>query len=282
MPKKNDTMTQRDRLWAGLTLGTILLTIGINYLVGASTVIGPTNAEISARYPTLLTPAGYAFSIWGLIYIGLVAFGVYQLLPAQLGNPRFRRIRPYVVLNALLNCAWIFAFTFERIILSTGIILGLLLTLILIHRGLEIGRTYVPRVETWTTRGPFSIYFGWLTLATIINVAIALLSVGWDGGGVASETWALLLVAVGLAIGLIIHARFRNGWYLITLAWGFGGIAVGQSGVLLVHGGALMAALAALLTVVISPIHAPRPVRLEEEEAKKEKIPKVGIRDETG
>ena len=238
-----------DRLWAAAVAGTLLVTIAVNYLVGATSVVGPTNAEISARYPTLLTPAGYAFSIWGVIYAGLIAFAIYQFLPAQLGNPRFRRVRPFVVFNFLLNSAWIFFFTLEMMLLSLLAMGGLLVTLILIHGRLEIGRERVPPAEIWTTRIPFSIYFGWVTAASIINVAIAMLAVGWEGGGLRSETWALLLLATALTIGVFIHARFRNAWFLLALAWAFGGIAVKQAGVDLVPGAAVMAAFAALLAV---------------------------------
>lgn len=239
-----------DRLWAVAVGVTLILTIGVNYLVGATSAVGATNEEISARYPTLITPAGYAFSIWGIIYLGIISFAIYQFLPAQLDNPRFRRIRPYVVLNLLFNSAWIFLFTLEQMLLSVGAMAGILLTLILIHRGLEIGRLRVPPAEIWTARIPFSIYFGWVTVAAIINVAIALLAAGYDGGDLGSERWALLLLATALTIGVFIHARFRNRWYLLTLAWAFLGIAQNQSEVPLVSGGAYLAAFAALLAIL--------------------------------
>ncbi len=239
-----------DRLWAVGVGVTLILTIAVNYLVGATSAVGPSNAEISARYPTLLTPAGFAFSIWGIIYAGLMAFAVYQFLPAQLDNPRLRRVRPYVVVNLVFNSAWIFLFTLERMLLSVGAMAGILVTLMLIHRGLEIGRVRVPPAEIWTARIPFSIYFGWVTAAAIINVTIALLATGYDGGALASERWALLLLATGLTIGVFLHARFRNRWFLLTLAWAFLGIAQNQPEVPLVMGGAYLAAFAALLTLV--------------------------------
>jgi hypothetical protein len=239
-----------NRVWAVALVVTLGLTIAVNYLVGATSAVGPTNGEISARYPTLLTPAGFAFSIWGVIYLGLISFAVYQVLPAQQDNPRFRRIRPYVVFNLLFNCAWIFLFTLELMWLSVVAMAGILVTLVLIHQGLEIGRVRVPPAEIWAARIPFSIYFGWVTAAAIINVTIALLAAGYDGGDLGSERWALLLLATALTIGVFLHARFRNRWFLLTLAWAFFGIAQNQAEVPLVMGGAYLAAFAALLTLV--------------------------------
>jgi tryptophan-rich sensory protein len=252
---------QSNRVWASVTLAAIVVAIGVNYLVGASSGgEGPSVGEVSDKYETLVTPASYAFSIWGLIYTGLVAFGVYQVLPAQRDNPRFRAVRPWVVANMLFNAAWIVVFTAEKITLSTLIIAGMLLTLVFIHGGLEIGRRTVPPAEIWTARVPFSIYFGWITVATIVNVAISLLNAGWDGGGIRSEMWALALLAMGLTIGVFLHARFRNAWFLLTLAWAFGGIAVKQAGVDLVPGAATMAAFAALLAILARWVPALSPV----------------------
>lgn len=243
-----------DRTWAVATLGAIVAAIAVNYLVGAPSADEPSVGEVSANYETLVTPAGYAFAIWGLIYAGLISFGIFQVLPTQRDNPRFRYLRPLVLANCFLNGAWIFAFTNQWITLSTALIAGLLLTLVYIHHGVQIGRQPVAKAEVWTTWIPFSIYFGWVTAATIVNVAIALLNAGWDGTNISSERYALFLLGIALSIGVIMFKRFRNGWFVLTLAWALVAIAVKQIETPLVAGGAVMAAFAALLTIVTSRI----------------------------
>lgn len=156
-----------DRLRAFLVLAATFGTIAFNWLAAAGQITGVTTGEISDKYPTAITPAGYAFSIWGLIYLGLVAFSIYQLLPPNLH--RFRSIRSLYIMSCALNCAWVYFWHQDQIGICLLIILGLLITLLLISINL---RNPASLVETWIAKAPFGIYFGWITAATLVNFAV--------------------------------------------------------------------------------------------------------------
>lgn len=241
-----------ERIKQILVVAATILVIVFNWLANALPLGGRTTGEVSDKFDNLLTPAGYAFSIWGLIYAGLLAFSVFQVLPAQTDNPRLRRIRSLYILNCAANCCWLYCWHNEFLAASVGVMLVLLGTLILIHQNLEIGKTVVSKLETWTTRIPFSIYFGWITVATILNLTIALLFVKFDGAGVSPFVWAVILIIAAAAIALTIAARFGNAAFALAVAWGLAAIAVKQqsnnSNVM------IAAAVAALVAAVLPPI----------------------------
>ena len=117
---------------------------------------GQSTGEISDRFQVYFVPAGYVFSIWGLIYLGLGAFAVYQALPAQREDPRLRRIGYLFALSCLANVAWLFLWHYEQFALTVVAMLPLLLSLIAIYLRLEIGRVRVPAIEEWLVRVPFA------------------------------------------------------------------------------------------------------------------------------
>jgi len=228
-----------DKLRQVLVVFTIVSVIVMNYLSQAVPFGGQTNGQVSDRYHTDFTPAGYAFSIWGLIYLGLIGFAIYQALPAQRANPRFRAIGLLVVLNGLLNCLWLPAFQNEYFAVSVLIILGMLFTALGINLGLRLGarstpdqalRKVVPTAETWLARVPFAIYFGWLTVATIANVSVWLLAAGWNGWGLSAQTWSEIMMTAGIIIGTLTFVRIRSYAYLLVFVWAYVAIAVEQQG----------------------------------------------------
>lgn len=230
-----------------LNVVALLLVIGVNWLANALPINGQTTGEISDRFDVYFKPAGYAFSIWGLIYLGLVAFAVYQALPAQRDNPRLHRIDYLFLLSSLANIAWIFCWHYELFALSVLVMLILLATLIAIYYNLEIGRRQVPLAEKWFVQVPFSIYLAWITVATIANVTILLAYLNWNGWGISPAIWAVIMIGAGLAIGIAASLPRRDAAYLLVLAWSFAAIAVQQNDVPLVMISAIVAALAALL-----------------------------------
>ena len=121
------------------------------------------------------------FSIWGLIYLGLIAYAIFQALPSQRENPRLRATGWWIVLGGLANSAWIFLWHYEQFPLTLVAMLVLLVTLIMTYLGLGSGRTSVPPAERWLARLPFSIYLGWITVATVANVtsSAGLPAMGW-------------------------------------------------------------------------------------------------------
>ncbi|MGI8544914.1 MAG: tryptophan-rich sensory protein, partial [Aridibacter sp.] len=134
----------------------------VNYLAADGIINNKTTGELAEKYTTDITPVGYAFSIWGLIYLGLIAFSIYQALPTQTDNYLFKKIRSVYVVNCIANCAWIYAWHYEHIPLSGLIMLILLGTLVYINIVLVKAES---AAEIITTKVPFNIYFGWITVA---------------------------------------------------------------------------------------------------------------------
>ena len=217
--------TFADRLWASLVLFATVATIGVNYLAAAGEINGVTPAEISERYPTALTPANYAFSIWALIYAGLLAFSIYQLLPANL--EKYRRIRTVYIVSCVLNCIWIYFWHHDRITVCFAIIILLGVCLFLINRFL---RTSKSTGEYWLVNGPFGIYFGWVTAAMLVNFAVLLVS--WNLP-ISASMWnviGIVIVLLAGVLGVLMRIRLGNYFYPLAIAWALTAIAIKQSG----------------------------------------------------
>jgi hypothetical protein len=205
---------------------TVLVTIVVNGLANALPINGLTTGEISDRFQVYFVPAGYVFSIWGVIYLGLIAFAIFQALPSQRENPRLRASGWWISLGGLANIAWIFLWHYEQFPLTLIAMLVLLTTLIVTYLRLGIGRTAVPTAEVWATRLPFSIYLGWITVATVANVTSVLDYVQWDGFGIAPEIWMGIVLAVVLAIAALVNFTRRDVAYAAVILWALAGIAV--------------------------------------------------------
>jgi hypothetical protein len=207
------------------------LTVLVNSLAGGTTILGgKLTAEISDANPTLITPAGYVFSIWGIIYILLGIFVVFQALPSQREKGYQERIGWLFVLSSMANIAWLFLWQFGHLSLSIVLMFLLLATLIAIYLRLNVGKSVVPLREKLGVHLPFSVYLGWITIASIANVAVTLVSVGWDGFGIGQETWAFLIVIIALLITLLVIATRKDVAYGLVVIWALLGIAVKQSG----------------------------------------------------
>ena len=125
---------KKDALRQVVNVLAILLTIGINGLANALPLNGQTTGEISDRFQVYFVPVGYVFSIWGLIYLALIGFAVYQALPAQRENPRLRRVGALFELSCVANVAWLFLWHYEVFALTVVAMVTLLLSLIAIYR----------------------------------------------------------------------------------------------------------------------------------------------------
>ena len=210
------------RLINALTLTIMLI---INTLANALPLNGKTTAEISDSYPVLFTPAGYVFSIWGLIYLALIGFTIFQALPGQQANPRIERIGGWLALANLLNAGWIFAWHWEVLGLSVILMLGLLACLVICYTRLEIGlHPPVHPLEQALVDFPFSLYLGWISVATIANISAALYSAGWNGFGVSPEIWAVIMIGIATLVGLLMIHRRNAIAYPAVLIWAFIGI----------------------------------------------------------
>lgn len=203
----------------GALVGYVIM-IAVNYLAVSLPLAGRDTGAISDSYPNLFAPAGYAFSIWGLIYTLLGIYVIYQL--TRKDDALLARVNQIFIVNALLNAAWLFAWHYNVIWLSVIIMLAMLATLIRIA---DITRTGVKTVkERWLVRLPFSVYFGWITVATIANITVLLVSLGWNGFGLSEVFWTVLVLIVGAVIGSwrLMHDRCIP--YGLVLLWAYGAI----------------------------------------------------------
>ena len=217
-----------------LNLLAVAAVILVNGLANSLPFNNLTTGEISDRFEVYFVPAGYVFSIWGLIYVALIAFGIYQAAPSQRGNQRLDRIGYWFLLSCLANIAWLFCWHYEQFPLSLVMMLVLLVSLLVIYLRLDIGRARVSTAETWFVNHPFSLYLGWITVATIANATSLLYFYGWDGWGISAQVWAvIMLVAAGIISALMSLTR-SDVVYSLVIVWALVGIAVKHSAVPLV------------------------------------------------
>lgn len=236
----------------------VVATIAINGAANALPLNGLQTGAISDSFPVYFTPAGYVFAIWGLIYLGLLAYAIYQALPAQRENPRLRSIGTLFLVGSVANIAWIFLWHYLRFPLTLAAMLVLLLTLIGIYLRLDIGRSRPPRAERWLVDLPFSIYLGWITVATIANVTALLSYWNWSGFGVSEEAWLVLMLAVALVVATLMALTRGDVAYLLVLAWAFAGIGVKHPDVAPVATAAWVATGYVLILVLVSLLRGRR------------------------
>lgn len=205
-----------------------LITVVANSLSNVPGIGEKNVGEISDLYPNLFTPAGYTFSIWGLIYTLLLTFTVFQALPKQREKAFLGRISYLFVLGSIANVSWLFLWLSQQVVLSLVPIFALLSILILIYLRLRIGKSDVPLRERLFVHLPFSVYLGWITVAPIANVAAALTAINWDGWGIGDVTWAVLMVAVATVVTLVVVVTRRDVAYSGIIIWALLGIIVKQ------------------------------------------------------
>lgn len=202
------------------------VTVFVNYLGGTGRINNRPPAFVSDKYQTLLTPADYAFGIWSLIYGGLIIFSLYQALPSQKENPRLAKIRSVYIVNCAANCAWIYLWSYELLWWSLAAIIVMLGTLIFINAGLQHKNS---PAETWTTRVPFGLYFGWITVATILNFSVALLASGVETSVLTTKILAVILVVAATVLGVVIRLKLQTAAFAMAIAWALTAIAVGHN-----------------------------------------------------
>jgi translocator protein len=219
----------KDTLRQVLVVLSVLATLAVNALANILPFNGVSTAQVSNQFQVFFVPAGYVFAIWGVIYIGLIAYAVFQALPSQRENPVLRRTGYPVVVSGLANMVWLFLWHYGQFPLTVVVMLGLLAVLILIYLEFGVGRTKVTAAETWAVRVPFSIYLGWITVATIANITDLLYYWHWDGFGISARNWTLIIFAAVLVIAGLMSLTRRDIAYNLVIVWALAGIAVKQS-----------------------------------------------------
>ncbi|MBN2086471.1 MAG: hypothetical protein JW748_14725 [Anaerolineales bacterium] len=242
----------KDTLRQVLVVLALIATLIVNALANSLPLGGVTTGQVSDQFQVYFVPAGYVFSIWGLIYLGLIVYAVFQALPSQRENPRLRKIGYPFILGSLANIAWLFMWHYQQFPLTMVFMLILLATLIVAYLGLGTGKTRVSKAEMWAVRAPFSVYLGWITVATIANVTDLLYYWKWDGFGIDGQTWSLILFAAVLVIAGLMSLTRRDIAYNLVIVWALVGIAVKQSAVQTLVIGALLTAGLVLAVLVYS------------------------------
>lgn len=246
-----------------LTILAVVATIVINILSNALPINGLNTGQISDQFQVYFTPAGYVFSIWSLIYLGLIAFAVYQALPGQRNNAALRGIAPLFWVSSAANIAWIFLWHYQVFGLTLVAMLTLLISLILIYLRLGIARGAATGGQKWFVHLPFSLYLGWITVATIANVTIVLWWLGWNGFGISPEAWLAIVLAAAVVIAALVALTRADVVYQLVLIWAFVGIAVKHSAVPGVAASAIVAAALVGLLAILSVLpKGPLPLRL--------------------
>lgn len=208
---------------------TFVAMIAVNALANILPINGISTGAVSDSYPNLFAPAGLTFYIWGLIYVLLSAHTLYQIGFFR-GNEKkaddvlMCKIGIVFSVLSLANAVWVFSWHYRIIPLSMALTTFMLICLIVIVTA--INAQSLSLREELLIRLPFRVYFGWITVATIANATVLLVSTGWNGFGLPEATWTIVILAVGALIGVATLLRFQDIAYGLVLIWAYAGILI--------------------------------------------------------
>lgn len=219
-------MQTKTKAWLNLII--LLATLGINFLGGTGMINNASQGEVSAEFQTLITPAGFAFSIWSVIYGLLVASMIVMIVKSD--EPYYQKaingISPFFWLSSAFNMIWIVAFSYYQIGISTLFIVGYLLSLTRIIQIL----LKIQEGKRWLLPLTFGLNAGWLFIATVVNISAFLVQIEWNGFGYADEVWATLILAISVVLCLAVLLRLKNAAFPLPIAWAYWGIYQELSG----------------------------------------------------
>ncbi len=211
-----------------LVVLTFILMVVVNVLANTLPINGVDTGVISDSYPNLFAPAGITFSIWGLIYLLLAFFTFYQLglinKNDEISNELMNKVGTLFSLSSIINTIWIFTWHYRVIWLSMILMICLLLCLIKIVNAIREEK--LSTKEKFFVKVPFSIYFGWITVATIANATTLLVSLGFNGFGLSQSIWTVLIIIIGAIIGIITLLKNRDYYYGLVIIWAYFGIVI--------------------------------------------------------
>lgn len=224
--------TSRKSLWMKITVTiSYLAMIAVNALANILPINGIQTGEVSDTYTNLFAPTGLTFSIWGVIYLLLLGFvlyqwGLFQKREESIGlmEELLQFVRIPFIISSIANAVWLFTWHYDLIGLSTVFMLIILVSLIVVSRKLTSKEL---TVRDWIfLKLPFSIYFGWITIATIANITTMLVSWNWNGFGLSEDIWTVMTLLAGVAIGMITMFRNKDLAYGAVILWGYIGILI--------------------------------------------------------
>ena len=238
------------------TLTAIIGTFVVNVVSNIYPIQGLSIGEISNTFfaDVLIIPANYAFAIWGVIYLGLFALGIYQFLPTQRHNGYFRKTGYLLVIASIAQILWVYLFLSRLFALSVVAILLILVSLIAVYVRLDIGRQRVSQRRKWFVHVPISIYLGWISVATIVNVASWLYLEKWDGWGISAELWTAMMLLGAFVIAAFMVIQGRDFAYTGVTVWALVAIAIKHWNNSLLRNVALILAIALVLMITITTV----------------------------
>ncbi len=205
-----------------IVLISVLLNIAVNVLSNYFLINGKTIEEITRHYDNMFTPAGFTFSIWGIIYLSYLAYAFYQLLPSQRANPIYDRLAPGFIMANILGSVWLIVFSYELISLSLLVIITLLITAIILFR--KVNEAASPKKCRKSIIIPFSLLFGCISVATLANFSAWLVYMGWAGGEQEQRTWTVMLILIAIAAGVYVSLKYKDWLYPLVVVWACLGI----------------------------------------------------------
>ncbi len=202
----------------------------VNVLANALPINGRPTGQISDDYANLFAPAGITFSIWGIIYLLLAGYVIYQFVNKdQKIEKLIQTISPLFITTSIANILWILAWHYDFIGISVLIMSVLLISLIKIAD--IVNKNQFTSLEKLFIKAPFSVYFGWITVATIANITVFLVSVNWNGFGISDLIWTSIILVIGALIGILRLTKDKNIAYGLVLIWAYLGILVKHTSV---------------------------------------------------
>jgi len=223
-----------------LTLIAIFAAFGMNIWANINPPNGSTIGAISKNIfgNVLITPASYAFAIWGLIYLGLLSFAIYQVLPEQKNSLLLEKIGYKLAFASLFQIIWVFCFLYRQYAASFLAMLCILLPLIAAYASLPF-KTHVSRWERWLVRTPISIYLAWISVATIVNGATVLAYWQWNGWGISSQGWTIIMLLVASLVTHFVAIPRLDLVYAGVFIWAAIAIAIKNLATMLIAGTAI-------------------------------------------
>lgn len=239
-----------------LNVCALVAMVMVNALANLLPIGGNTTGEVSTNYPTLFTPAPVTFAIWGVIYVLMAVFVVHQLnlsRKSTAGTDLRSDVGPWFIVSCALNIGWIFAWHFQQMGLALILIAALLICLIWINGNVEL-RTEKSILGKISIAG-FQVYLGWIVAATVANIAVFLVQIGWDRFEFSEEFWVLVALIVAMGIGAAFSVDRRRPFATIAVMWAFAGILlrhVSADGFQMAYPFVIVVAIAGLVLMVAS------------------------------
>jgi hypothetical protein len=213
-------------------ISTLILTIVVNFLSTLLPLNGVTPGDISDAIPNLFVPSGLTFSIWSVIYVLLIIFIIFQskgiFKSDEEGNKFIEKIGIFFILSNIANTSWIFLWHYGYVGFIWGSLIamiGILGSLLTIYIRLKIGMDEsVSLKNKFIYHVPFSVYLGWITVATIANITAVAVTYGWDGFGISEPLWAMIMIIIALVLTLVIQLTRKDIAYSLVIVWAILGI----------------------------------------------------------